>query len=784
MKRQTLHIASVVALVLPLLLAGCSSSGNAGGPDSAGGPVGGGSSGTTPVVTTITLTSPDSSIALSETAELTATVKDQNDAVMAGVVVSFVVSGAPVDATVTATATTGADGTAKAVLTPGSTGGDATIVATASGRSSAPVTITITLPAAASLEVTILPAEITVNGQAVLTAVVKDSDANPLAGKTVTFVLAAGSPVGTTIDPGSATTDSSGVATATILAGSAVGTVTATASVDTLVGSASVSVIAASSGSISFVSASPTLIGVTGSGLSETTNVTFEVQNQAGGLVVDGTTVTFELVGPGGGEQLLETTAKTVSGRASAVVTSGTVAGAVRVIARVTLGGNVFETASNNITVGSGPAAGNHVSLARLPINFAGQVVFGETIEVTFFGADRFSNFIPAESTPSFFSEGGGIKPQALTGELGSATVTLQSQEPVPADGISDVMAFIVGEESFVDANANGRFDFVDSNNNGIHDAGEPSEAIFDIGEPFIDQNGNGEWDGDNPDTPADEAATDLDGDRTFGGASHGTDADFNSDCGATPVSRGYFFDLSGDGVFDPGDLSADHATMYDPGTTDSVPEVSLTGGTFVEGNGFADDGDCKRAVDEPFIDPSGDGRYLAGVDFTDLDGDGVADAGEAFLQEVFFDGEQHDGRDGAYDGPNQSWDDSLFVSIHTSVVFSGPTAVVATPSLIYLDPGESVLVSIYVGDHQGHALATGSKVTVGKGSGSVGLMVGTGTFDILDGSGTFFSALIVNNVAAGAGGFASVTVKVDSKNGSMAETNVALATIEAPPAP
>jgi len=61
---------------------------------------------------------------------------------------------------------------------------------------------------------------------------------------------------------------------------------------------------------------------------------------------------------------------------------------------------------------------------------------------------------------------------------------------------------------------------------------------------------------------------------------------------------------------------------------------------------------------------------------------------------------------------------------------------------------------------------------------------VGTGTFDILDGSGTFFSALIVNNVAAGAGGFASVTVKVDSKNGSMAETNVALATIEAPPAP
>jgi len=501
--------------------------------------------------------------------------------------------------------------------------------------------------------------------------------------------------------------------------------------------------------------------------------------------VVDGTTVTFELVGPGGGEQLLETTAKTVSGQAVAVVTSGTVAGAVRVIARVTLGGNVFETASNNITVGSGPAAGNHVSLARLPINVAGQVIFGEAIEVTFFGADRFSNFIPAESTPSFFSEGGGIKPQALTGELGTATVTLQSQAPRPADGISDVMAFIVGEESFVDANANGRFDFVDSNGNGVHDAGEPSEAIFDIGEPFIDANGNGQWDGDDPDTPADEAATDLDGDRTFEGASHGTDADFNSDCGATPVSRGYFFDLNGDGVFDPGNLSAgDHETMYDPGTTDRIPEVSLTGGTFVEGNGFIDDGDCKRAVGEPFIDPSGDGRYLAGVDFTDLDGDGVADAGEAFLQEVFFDDEQHDGRDGAYDGSNQSWDDHLFVSVHTSVVFSGPTAVVATPSSIYLGPGQSVWVYIYVGDTQGHPLATGSKVTVGNGQGSVGQIVGTGSFDIVDGSGTVFSVLIVNDVAVGGGGFASVTVKVDAKNGSMPETSVALAEIEAPAAP
>ncbi len=777
MKRSLL----LCVLFVSLAALGCGSAGgNAGGPESAGavstttgGSDGGGSgTGTAAVVTTVTLTSSASSIGISETAALTATVKDQDGNPMEGVTVSFTLSGDPADATVTATATTGSDGTASAVVTPGSTGGDASIVATASGVSSDPVTVTITLPTAASLSVTVLPKEITLNGQAVVTAVVTDKSdgtGNPIAGKTISFALSSGSPTGSSIDPGSDTTDGSGSATATITPGSEVGTITVTATVDGLAVSDSVSVIPASSGSIAFVSATPTLIGVTGSGKPETSTVTFEVRDQAGQLVADGTTVTFELVGPGGGEALLETTAATVGGQASAVVTSGTVAGAVRVIARVTLGGNVFETSSDNITVGSGPAAGNHVSLALEPINIAGRVRFGETSQITFFGADRFSNFVPEGSAPSFFTESGGIEPQGDggTGVLGTAVVTLQSQAPTPADGVSDILAYMVGEESFVDINGNG-----------VYDTGEP---FFDMGEPFVDYNGNGKWDGDDPDTAADEAATDADGDRTFEGAAGGTGADFDSDCGASPVSRGYFFDLDGDGIFDAGDLSNDHADMYDPGSGDVIPEVSLSG-TFVEGNGFADkDGDCKLDADESFLDPSGDGRFQPDVDYTDLDGDGEPGAGEAFLQEPFFDGEQQGGRDGAYDGPNGVWDDRLFVSDHATVVFSGPTVVVATPSSIYLDPGESAIVYIYVGDDRGHALASGSTVTIGKGQGSVGQIIGTGTSDIVDGSGTRFSVLIVNNVSAGGGGFASVTVKVDSPNGSVAETSVAFATLEAP---
>jgi hypothetical protein len=686
---------------------------------------------------------------------------------LAGITVSFSISSGPQGATINATAITDATGKAKAVLTPGTSGGDAVVVATAGGITSSAVTVTITVATVDTLQVAILPSEIPLSGEAFLTATIADADGNPIANKTIAFELVS-APTGVIIDP-SATTDASGTAMATITPGpNEVGAVTASASVDGLSASANLNIIPASSGSIEFVSAVPTLIGVIGSGAAETSVVTFEVRNEVGGLVADDTLVTFELVGPGGGESLLETTDTTSGGRASVVVTSGSVAGAVRVIARVTLGGKVFQTASNNITVGSGPPSQNHVSLARAPINFAGRVLFGEQSDVTFFGSDRFSNFVPVGSAPAFVSESGGIQPQGLTGELGSTTVTLQSQSPTPADGIADVLTFIVGEESFVDANANG-----------LYDAGED---FFDIGEPFVDQNDNGVWDGDDPDTVADEAAVSVSGSRTFAGAANGVGGDFNTTCDASPTSRGYFFDLNGDGVFEPGDLSNENAGVYDPGSDDVLPDVSLNG-PWIEGNGFADDGDCIRQADEAFIDPSADGRYQNGLDYTDLNGNGRPDANEVFIQEVFFDGEQNDFHDDAYDGPNGSWDDRLFVYDRVKMFFSGPTRLAATPTSIYLDPLESVTVWIYVGDDRGLPLATGSTVTIAKGEGSVGQMVGTGSFDILDGSGTRFAVSIANNLTSGGtSGLASITVEVDATNGSFGATTVATAFLEAPP--
>jgi hypothetical protein len=61
--------------------------------------------------------------------------------------------------------------------------------------------------------------------------------------------------------------------------------------------------------------------------------------------------------------------------------------------------------------------------------------------------------------------------------------------------------------------------------------------------------------------------------------------------------------------------------------------------------------------------------------------------------------------------------------------------------------------------------------------------MVGTGSYDILDGSGTLFAVSLANTLTSGSNsGLASVTVDVDAANGSFGATIVATAFMEAPP--
>ncbi|MBS2028899.1 MAG: hypothetical protein JST54_13440 [Deltaproteobacteria bacterium] len=158
---------------------------------------------------------------------------------------------------------------------------------------------------------------------------------------------------------------------------------------------------------------------------------------------------------------------------------------------------------------------------------------FGLQLTCTVYGADANGDFVPVTSV-QFFSEAGIVpvsavlSPDPLHG--GAVTVSFLSQCPLPVDvspnageyqlyvpstdpnafidachqdsngiasptpvsrtvnprdGQAALVAFTIGEECYNDVNRNGHFD-----------PGEEDLASCDLGEPFLDENGNGMYDG------------------------------------------------------------------------------------------------------------------------------------------------------------------------------------------------------------------------------------------------------------------------------------------------
>src|SRR5712692_7179361 len=130
-------------------------------------------------------------------------------------------------------------------------------------------------------------------------ATVTDSVGATLSGVLVTFSLSSNA-MGTIT--ASAVTSAAGIATATFVSGSVIGTVTITATAGTVTQTVAIIINAPPNAGIQFVSASPNVIGIQGSGQTTTSTVTFSVSDVNGQPVVDGTQVTFSMLGPNGGE--------------------------------------------------------------------------------------------------------------------------------------------------------------------------------------------------------------------------------------------------------------------------------------------------------------------------------------------------------------------------------------------------------------------------------------------------------------------------------------------------
>ena len=343
-------------------------------------------------------------------------------------------------------------------------------------------------------------------GSASLTVDLVDANNNSrIVGQDITVNFSSGcTPLLANIVMDSITT-TTGSATATYSATGCSGddTISAIALVDNVVlaATAQVTVEAATVGSIQFVSADPENIGLLGTGgvgRQETSTVRFAVTDSTGGPV-SGATVDFTLSTNIGGINLTPTTAQSdANGVVQTVVSAGSVATSVRVKAAVNPSIPEISAQSDQLTITTGIPDNDSVDLSMECVNIEGWNLTGTTTQVTVRLSDRYNNPVPDNTAITLHTEGGQIGGSCLTATTpadgaGVCSVTFVSQNPRPADGRITILATAIGEESFIDNDADGFF-----NNTDIPlEIGEPfrddnESGAYDLGEVFSDFNSNG----------------------------------------------------------------------------------------------------------------------------------------------------------------------------------------------------------------------------------------------------------------------------------------------------
>lgn len=211
--------------------------------------------------------------------------------------------------------------------------------------------------------------------------------------------------------------------------------------------------------SITFVTASPTSIalkGMGGAGSSETSDVSFQVRD-ANNIGVPNVVVDFSLNTSIGGITIAPGFGTTdSSGRVQTKVSSGIIATPVKVTA--TVRSTTLSAQSSQLVVQSGLPDQDSLSVSFSNLNSESYNVDGVSVTATARLADHFNNPAPDGTAVYFTTEGGAIDPSCTTVN-GACTVTWRSQNPRPTNGRVTVLAYTVGEESFLDTNGNGLAD-------------------------------------------------------------------------------------------------------------------------------------------------------------------------------------------------------------------------------------------------------------------------------------------------------------------------------------
>ena len=462
-----------------------------------------------------------------------ATLKDGTGAVVPNAVVSFSTNSTLAIVTPAVTALTDASGVATVTLQPSSlfNSGATTITAAAQvgttavtssiGFSVGSVVVTITAP---TLGVAPLSAfgtdsitvSVSLGGSPIADGILDPSFINPC--NRVTFSSSCGN-LGKALLTSACT--SGGVATGSYRDNGCTGTDVITATIAGVTSpSTSLAITPQTTGSIQFVSATPSSLSLKGIGGVEASQVRFKVLD-TGGNPVSGKTVTFGLSTMIGGIALTppttDTTTSDANGLVVTTVNSGTVSTPVRVTASTpgATAGTTLTTQSSALTITTGIPDQDSFTLGATTLNV--ENINGNTTVLTARLADHFNNPVPNGTVVNFTTEGGSIVASCSTmtdvngNSNCSATLTVQEPRLAP-DGRYTVLAYAVGEESFVDLNGNGVADLVpnemvdqngtstdlpeafrDDNENGIRDA---NETFFDFNQNSIYDGPDGKYSG------------------------------------------------------------------------------------------------------------------------------------------------------------------------------------------------------------------------------------------------------------------------------------------------
>jgi hypothetical protein len=304
----------------------------------------------------------------------------------------------------------------------------------------------------------------------------------------VTFQASCGA-----VSPATVTTDNTGKASTTYSASNvacAGSNVSVSASAPgAVVVQGTIAVQAPQATNVEFVSATPQLIYLTGSVGATQARLSFRVvdsagtplQNQSVQMALVTNTGTGVSLGTVGNSSPLTLTSD-ANGLVSVPVFSGTVPTSVQVRASLVSNTTIFAN-SNALTVASGRAVQAAASLSVGKFAIEGFNIDGQLTEFTMSLADRQGNPVPDGTQVNFVAEGGVMIPASCvtSGGTSSCAVQIRSQGTRPANGIVAVLAYVPGEEDFVDANFNN-----------IYDSGE---TFTDLGNAYRDDNDSSAYD-------------------------------------------------------------------------------------------------------------------------------------------------------------------------------------------------------------------------------------------------------------------------------------------------